>query len=373
MPDEYTNFPGGSKGSVTKAGNYLRNYLLNQNLSTSNTSTQFSDLTQWVECNVVIDEWRAAHRKVLNTFQASLRNRTRNTKIIVAQRHKRLRTILDKLQRFPKMQLARMDDVAGCRLIFPSLEDMYEFRAKFHQARFSHRRKNEDNKYDYVKKPKGSGYRGIHDVYEYDVRSESGAALKGLLIELQYRTLYQHAWATCVEVVGFITESQPKFEKGDQRYTLVLQLASEMIARVFENTTSCFPELSNKELAQQFLDLDKELHFMNMLRNINAVDQKISGRKNIILIFSETEDLKTQSYDSATDALRALFELEKANPGKDIVLVKADSNEEVRIAFRNYFSDAREFIRYVDEACQTLFSDDIKIMGPFPIPNSFDL
>ena len=54
------------------------------------------------------------------------------------------------------------------------------------------------------------------------------------------------------------------------------------------------------------------------------------------------------------DALRALFELEKENPGRDIVLVRAASSEEVRIAFRNYFSDAHEFIRMIDEGCHKL-------------------
>ncbi len=73
------------------------------------------------------------------------------------------------------------------------------------------------DKWDYIKNPKTSGYRGIHDVYEYDVNSEYGLVYNGLLIELQYRTQAQHAWATCVEVVGFITENQPKFQKGDLR------------------------------------------------------------------------------------------------------------------------------------------------------------
>jgi putative GTP pyrophosphokinase len=88
-------FPGGSKSRVNRAGNNVR----------SNTAT-LEDLK-------VIEEWRAAHRGVLNTFQAILRTRTRGTNITVAQRHKRKNTIFDKLQRLPDMQLARMDDVAG--------------------------------------------------------------------------------------------------------------------------------------------------------------------------------------------------------------------------------------------------------------------
>src|SRR6185503_12374477 len=133
-----------------------------------------------------------------------------------------------KLQRYPQMQLARMDDIAGCRLIFPSTEQLYKFRATFHKARFNHQRRNELDKYDYIKRPKDTGYRGVHDIYTYDVKSNVGRGLAGLYVEIQYRTLVQHAWATAVEVVGYITESQPKFQKGDLRYQEVMALTSEI-------------------------------------------------------------------------------------------------------------------------------------------------
>jgi len=44
-----------------------------------------------------------------------------------------------------------------------------------------------------------------------------------------------------------------------------------------------------------------------------------------------------------------LFELEREMPDRDIVLVRADTGDEVRIAFRNYFSDARDFIKLVED------------------------
>ncbi|MBK6972019.1 MAG: RelA/SpoT domain-containing protein [Sterolibacteriaceae bacterium] len=144
-----STFPGGSKSRVNRAGDNVRTEIASA-----------EDLQ-------VIDEWRAAHRSVLNTFQAILRNRTRDTGITVAQRHKRKRTIFDKLHRLPGMRLSRMDDVAGCRLIFKNLKALNSFRADFHRARFNHKRRNELNKYDYIKHPKDTGYRGIHDVYEY--------------------------------------------------------------------------------------------------------------------------------------------------------------------------------------------------------------
>jgi hypothetical protein len=75
MPvDDLNTFPGGSKSRVNQAGQNVR----------MGTAT-LDDLH-------VIDQWRAAHRNVLNTFQAILRQRTRGTGITVAQRHKRKRT-----------------------------------------------------------------------------------------------------------------------------------------------------------------------------------------------------------------------------------------------------------------------------------------
>jgi len=302
----------------------------------------------------VIEGWRAAHRGVLNTFQAVLRTRTRGTNVTVAQRHKRKRTIFDKLQRLPGMQLARMDDVAGCRLIFDSIKDLEKFRTSFHKARFNHKLRNDPGKYDYIKSPKDTGYRGIHDVYEYDVNSESGKALTGLYIEIQYRTLIQHAWATAVEVIGFITESQPKFKKGDARYERAMALASELLARAHERMCGPFPNMTDRQVLEYFLALDKELSLMQTLRGLNQAKSEISVKRNTILIFSEAGDLETRSFRDATDALRALFELEKQQPQSDIVLVRAGSSDEVRLAFRNYFSDAREFIRLVDSACAKL-------------------
>ncbi len=334
-------FPGGSKSRVNAAGERVR----------EGTATD--------EDIAVIDAWREAHRHVINSFQAILRTRTRNRNIIVAQRHKRRRTIIDKLARFPRMQLSRMDDVAGCRLIFPTVEELRKFRAEIHgKSRFKHTLKNDPDKYDYIAHPKDSGYRGVHDVYVYDVNSVSGRARKGLLIELQYRTIYQHAWATCVEVVGFLTENQPKFNRGSNSMRKILCLASEIIARSHEARCSSLPELSNREILAEFRTLDSTLRFVDMLKGLSKATSRIDAKNNFILIFGEDEDggesLDVRSYRRTTDALRALFELEREYPKLDIVLVRGDKPDDIREAFKNYFSDAIDFITLIEDGCSAL-------------------
>jgi len=333
---EESSFPGGSRGRVNRAGANIRS-----------GTAKLDDLQ-------VVDTWRAAHRAVLNTFQAILRMRTRGKKIVVAQRHKRKSTIFDKLRRFPLMDLARMDDIAGCRLIFEDLDQLYLFRRHVHKANFKHKRRNEVDKYDYIKNPKPTGYRGIHDVYMYDVNSNAGKPYKGLFVEIQNRTFVQNAWVTAVEVIGFITESQPKFQQGDRRYEEAMALASEILARAFEDSLGPLPEVYSEDIVAQFLHLDEELGLMKLLRGLNAADSAVSANRNVILVFSDKSGLEIKTYRDATDALRALFELEQENTGNDLVLVRADSSDDVRIAFKNYFSDARDFIRLIEDGCRRL-------------------
>lgn len=251
-----------------------------------------------------------------------------------------------------------MDDVAGCRLIFKDTAGLLAFRTKFHKAKFNHKRRGDSDRYDYIKRPKETGYRGIHDVYEYDVNSNEGRALAGLYVEIQYRTLVQHAWATAVELIGFVTESQPKFRKGDKRYETAMALASEILARAFEESKGPFPDLPDREVVQRFLELDKEIGLLRTLRGLNAADKAVTEKRNAILIFSGSGELEVREYRDATDALRALFELERKQPDRDIVLVRADTSEEVRLAFKNYFSDARDFMDLIQKGSTKLSGAD---------------
>lgn len=345
---EAVGYPGGSKSRVTKAGDAVRH-----------DSATVDDLA-------CIDTWRAAHWPVLNTFQSILRQRARNVKkaqrdrqIIVGQRYKRKSTIFNKLGRFPKMELARMDDIAGCRVIFPNIQTLHEFRAAIHAAKFHHVRRNLDDKYNYIKAPKKTGYRGIHDVYEYNVKSEAGIGSNGLFLELQYRTYVQHAWATAVEMIGIVTAHQPKFNQGDPRYLELMGYASEILARAHEGCKSCYPDVEDKEVVQRFLDLDSTLGIINLLRGLNAsADEPASARKNFILMFHEGRPLEVLPFKSALESLRALFELERKHPERDIVLVRGDSDE-VRTTFRNYYTDAKEFLSLLESGCDRLHGGQV--------------
>lgn len=332
-------YPGGSKSRVNKAGLNIK------------------DGVPTPEDFAVFEAWRSAHRQVLNTFQAYFRiaaKRNFEENFIVAQRHKRKSTIIDKLSRHPKMLLSRMDDIAGCRLIFDDMASLRKFRSRMHSNQFRHVLRNDPDKYDYISRPKASGYRGIHDVYEYVTKSAATRGSNGLYIEIQYRTKIQHAWATAVEVVGHVFESQPKFETGDDRYHRAMALASEILARVYEGLIGPFSDVSDIDLVTQFRELDRELGLTKRLRGLNMANQIISENASTILIFSKDSQLEVRTYRQHELALTELFALEEAYPEKDIVLVSSPRSDDIRYAYKNYFSDAREFTKLVADGMKVL-------------------
>ncbi|MEK7153432.1 MAG: (p)ppGpp synthetase, partial [Patescibacteria group bacterium] len=74
----------------------------------------------------IVSEWRACYGYPINTFNSTLRDKVRKgyDSPIVAQRLKRLPTIIDKLKRYPDMNLVRMQDIGGLRAVVKSVKDV---------------------------------------------------------------------------------------------------------------------------------------------------------------------------------------------------------------------------------------------------------
>lgn len=312
----------------------------------------------------IMENWRASHAYVLNTFQANLRNRSRGTTAAVGTRLKRRATIENKLRRFPDMRLARIHDIAGCRIIFDTVDELLQFRSSFHEARFNHKRRgaNLDERWNYLIHPKDDGYRGIHEVYEYDVRSENGKTWNGLLVEIQFRTYAQHAWSTAVEVAGLITANKPKFGQGSAALLQQFRVASELIARFYEGSKSCLRDMSLPELKRAFKECEKHTRIIALFRKVNTKVVDIDFRKNNILVFSnvqegieEAGELEIYSYDNVLRALDRYNALEERFARQaDVVLVRADSFDNMKVAFRNYFADTTDFVQMIDEALASI-------------------
>lgn len=106
---------------------------------------------------VVIDNWRAAHAYPLHVIYTHLRRMAKENdeKIIVAERLKRLDSIINKLKREKTMSLWTMQDLGGCRFIVPELYDVFAYAKKYKKSRIRHKFIKE---YNYITQPKQSGY-----------------------------------------------------------------------------------------------------------------------------------------------------------------------------------------------------------------------
>lgn len=340
-------YPEYSKGAVNRAA---------KNISSSINNGQEINL----EDEIIVENWRASHIHVLNTWQVILRKRIKNkTNIIFAQRLKRRNTIYDKLCRYPDMNFARMHDIAGCRLIFRNEKELMQYRDNLHSAKqFKHKLKEQECK-NYIETPKNSGYRGIHDVYIYESRKGNDRSDKwnGLSVEIQYRTIYQHAWSTAVEVADSINNERSKFSEGDEKQQEFFRLASEIIARAFEHRNSCRADLSNAKLIELFTNLESKIKLLDKLTQLKAIN-KHSDRileKNAIIIFNinnKEKGLKTiiNTFKNLKHANTFYFELEKKYPNSNIVLVRSDDKKfsnSIKNAYRNYFADTGDFTNYI--------------------------
>lgn len=313
----------------------------------------------------IIENWRASHSHVLNTWQVILRRRTKGKKIIFAQRLKRRNTIYDKLVRYPKMNLARMHDIAGCRLIFRNEEELMNYMNDLHSStQFKHKLKKQECK-NYIEQPKESGYRGIHDVYLYESKKGSDRSDKwnGLSVEIQYRTIYQHAWATAVEVADSINCERSKFSQGNEKQLLFFKLASEIIARAYENRLSCVPNLTNEQLIKSFNDIENEIKLLDKLKQLKAIHNHKDKilKKNAIIVFDVSNGIgkitRLFTYKNLKSANKHYFILEKQYPNSDIVLVSSSDKKfaaSIKNAYRNYFVDTKDFTKYVEDGINIL-------------------
>jgi hypothetical protein len=256
-----------------------------------------------------------------------------------------------------------MHDIAGCRIIFDSIEELLEFRSSLHTARFNHKRRGADDeeRWNYLVHPKPDGYRGIHEVYEYDVKSEGGKVWNGLNVEIQFRTYVQHAWSTAVEVAGLLTLNKPKFGQGSEELITQFKFASELIARHYEGSASCFPDLTLQEVKDGFNECENSTRVIGLFRSVNTKVVDIDFRKNNVLVFpyvkvedENMSELEVHSFDNVFKAIDRYNSLEeKMSDVADVVLVRADSFDNMRVTFRNYFADTTDFVYMIEEALKS--------------------
>lgn len=316
-----------------------------------------------------VDRWRAAHGYIINTFQAWLKGHIakKDYYIEFAQRLKRRNTVVDKLKRHDEnrkpliLDVSAMHDFAGCRMIFNDIRQLSDFRSYIHSSNVmrnvEHKLRHEPDKYNYIDHPKSSGYRGIHDVYRHfprgSTRSEEKKPWDGLLVELQYRTRAQHAWATAVEISDLLDGERTKFELNESERGRFFRIASEIIARRHENLCRAFEEHTTSDLQNELQKLESKLGILRRLELLKQFeDEEKLQNHNVLNIRRKTDgglELEVLPFRTAALAIQKASELEASDDSLNAVYVRSDNPKQLRSAYRNYFNDPVDFVKIIQE------------------------
>ena len=310
----------------------------------------FSTSEEYNEALNILNNWRAAHAYPLQVICSNLRNKNPNA--IVVQRLKRLDSIIGKIQRFPDMQLYKMQDLGGCRVIVDTIKQVYKSVNKYKSSHIRHIFKRE---YDYIANPKFSGYRSYHMVYQFHSDTKD-TYNKNMFIEIQFRTKLQHIWATAVEMMGIYTKSNLKSSQGDYDILRFFTLVSSLFA--LEEGTPVCPNTSEsiKDLLVEIKYLNKKHNILSTLSGLNVTIDYTGKNKNtkdknlyyILLLDYQKMSVSIRSFVSSKieNATKAYSQIEQ-NTNKNVVLVSATSFNTLRLAYPNYFADISYFINKV--------------------------
>lgn len=330
-----------SKKSLIKAGDILR--------------TQTSGPEFEMALNTLSD-WRGLFAFPLNTFRAALRSECLNLECrnaIVACRLKRTPSIVAKLRRFPEMQLGRMQDIGGLRVIVDSVEEVYKVWEGLQASRMKHEAIIPPH--DYIKAPKPDGYRSLHQVYRY--QSKDHPELCGIKVEIQIRTQLQHAWATAVETLGVIEHESFKTGEGDGEYKRFFKLASALIS--LHEDCPVLDEYRGKskdDLIEEFKFVEKKLGVFGKLTGVAV------AAKHILSPNTECADYQVMMLDPRAGTLsltpfskeqirtaeKFYTFLEATEKDKLVVLVSVGNLKGLKKAYPNYFLDTKLFIETLE-------------------------
>lgn len=304
----------------------------------------------------IVNNWRYAHNYPLNTFKVTLRRYAKKAfpAAIVAERRKRLESILFKLEREPTMRLTQMQDIAGCRAIVGNVSSVDKLVDIYKKSDLKHKLHHVK---DYIRSPKASGYRGVHMIYEYN--SDKIKTWNGLKVELQLRSRLQHVWATAVETVGAFTKQALKSSRGQAEWLRFFALMGSYISKVERTTLVPNTPSDAAELELELMDCVQGLNAVTQLEafqhGISAIKKPELQGSGYYLLQLDTAalpaNLTIKGYRSS-DLQAAIFDATFAEekPNLNVVLVSVSSLKALRRAYPNYFADTESFLRILKEA-----------------------
>ena len=326
-----------SKTQVKKAGKLF---------GSGGTSSELADAREKVS------NFRSAHAYPLYSVTMHVRKNalTVNPTAIVARRLKRLPTIIDKLKRHPNMNVTTMHDLGGCRVILQTVAEVDALVERLYDAK---RAQNVITRsYDYLRDPgpQGTGYRGVHLVYEYRATKTE---FWGSAVEVQIRTELQHAWATAVETLDLFGGTKLKYGTGESDLKRFFLVVSSLMA-VHEGLPQPGSAIDGPTaLRDELRSLEKSLGLLSRLEGYVAlVEQFGSDRRTTFLMKLNRSEhtLYLELFSNAANAEAKLKEIEnQGDDNIDAVLVASSKVGTLRSAYPNYFANTTAFSKFVRE------------------------
>ncbi|MEV8180347.1 hypothetical protein [Specibacter sp. NPDC078692] len=184
-----------AKSAVRRAGSNLRRFKTGEC-----TPEQFDEALK------TVIGFRAQFSEPLVVVQTELRrihealNMQGEPSQQVTQRLKKLATILDKLTRESGLDLSRMQDIGGCRMVVETLPHLRLVEEEVRRSWGD----NLGHVKDYIESPRDSGYRAVHMIVKEN----------GFQIEIQLRTEAMHSWAVLVEAFSGVAGENFKQDGG---------------------------------------------------------------------------------------------------------------------------------------------------------------
>lgn len=296
------------------------------------------------ESVAILNTWRESHGKILDEYYdrcVSLAEEIDKNNIIVAQRLKRLPTIIGKLNRFKNMRLSSMQDIAGVRIIANDMEQLHKIEKRI--KRWNYLVKISD----YIVSPKASGYRGKHFIFKKD----------GMFVEIQLRTNLQHLWATSVETTDIFRGASLK-EKDDNTYwhNFFCQVSSIFALSEESNPVPEYKGLSLKELCEK---LEKNIHAHRIDSQITSyavtepivANQRIKSAYYVVISLDFKKKEATITKYRESEYHQAFQDYEKLehgnNTSRQVVLIAVNKIQRIQEAYPNYFMNLNSFLNII--------------------------
>ncbi len=310
-------------------------------------------------CNIsdsdfeMLQHLRISYKPALATIYNSLETLAHKVDghCVCTYRIKRIESIISKLCRFPKMVVNRAEDIAGCRCILSTEEQVYHLYNLILTKQKGLPFEIKGTIHDYIAEPKESGYKSIH----------LNVTLKGdnKRIEIQLRSLEQHNWATLVEITDLLYDLRLKEVGADSNEELfklhyILSQSPKTASRHNINYVADtiikygYVQKLGTVFAKNYIDVRKHWNSLRLQKSHFFLIS--TGQDGIpeIMGFSDFDKAEAEYYDK--------FINNKSN--KNIVLTHLrDTNfAKISVAYSNYFltfnNTIVRILRYLSRAVE---------------------